>query len=133
MFYYMHATGPCFTLIPTSILTPAFFTIGFELGFTYLYIYIVELLVVTQFKYQLGLAKSLSDSKSTPSLSKSMASTPLDCLLTLCTIFALHELHSVNQSQGFGSRVTLLIASPNAHALCWALLMQVILVYLACP
>ncbi len=47
---------------------------------TYSYIYTVELLIDTQFEYQLGLAKSLSDCKSKLSLSKSMASTPLDYL-----------------------------------------------------
>ncbi len=40
--------------------------------------YTLELLVDTQFEYQLGLAKSLSDSKSNLSLSKSAASAPWD-------------------------------------------------------
>ncbi len=52
-------------------------SIGLRLGLP-TYIYTVELLIDTQFEYQLGLAKSLSDSKSNPSLSKSAASAPLD-------------------------------------------------------
>ncbi len=61
------------------------------------YIYTVELLVDTQFKYQLGLAKSLSNSKSNLSLSKSMASTLLDYLYSIQP-FALRRLCSTIQS-----------------------------------
>ncbi len=52
-------------------------SIGLRLGLP-THIYTVELLVDTQFEYQLGLAKSLSDSKANLSLSKSVASALLD-------------------------------------------------------
>ncbi|PBK59996.1 hypothetical protein ARMSODRAFT_1027004 [Armillaria solidipes] len=80
---------------------------------TYSYIYTVELLVDTQFEYQLGLAKSLSDSKVYSITLKSTASAPLDYLLLSTPLHILRRLHSANQLKGFGSRVTLLIALPK--------------------
>ncbi|SJL16075.1 uncharacterized protein ARMOST_19591 [Armillaria ostoyae] len=67
----------------------------------------------TQFEYQLGLAKSLSDSKVYSIALKSTASAPLDYLLLSTPLHVLRGLRSANQLKGFGSRVTLLIASPK--------------------
>ncbi len=63
---------------------------------TYSYIY-CRITCRYSVEYQLGLAKSLSDSKSNLLLSKSAASAPLDHPYSIQT-FALHGLHSAIQS-----------------------------------
>ncbi len=90
------------------------------------YIYTVELLVDTQFEYQLGLAKSLSDSKSNLLLSKSMASAPLDYL----TLYPnLHSLQTplCNPILGLWLKGDIANSFAKAHALCGPPLVRVIL------
>ncbi len=94
--------------------------------------YTVELLVDTQFKYQLGLAKSLSDAKSNLSLSKSVASTPLDYLILYpnpCSPQTL--LH--NLVLGLQLKGDIANSFAKAHALRGPLLVQITFVYLARP
>ncbi len=94
------------------------------------YIYTVELLVDTQFEYQLGLAKTLPDSKSKPLSLSSLRP------LLHWTIFALSNLHSPQtllRSPISGLRLKGDIANSfaKAHTLYRPPLMQVTVVYLA--
>ncbi|PBK96551.1 hypothetical protein ARMGADRAFT_1027583 [Armillaria gallica] len=90
-----------------------------------------KLLVDTQFKYQLGLAKSLSDSKSNSIALKSVASALLDYLLHP----NLHSLWTLFHNPILGLQLKGDVADSfaKAHILHGPPVMQVTFVYLACP